>query len=431
MFTNTFAPMVGGLERSVANVHEDLTRLGHFSRVITPVFKGAEQSAGGVLRLPAIKGVGEKDFSIALPTLNLLDHWMEAIEPDVLHSHQPFLLGDTAWRISRRRNTPLVFTHHTLYERYAHYLLVDSERTRQLVIDLTSHYANRCDLVIAPTESIRSILLNRGITVPIEVAPSGIDLELYANGSRERGRSTHRLTANDEVIGHLGRLSQEKNLEYLVDAVVRVLKRRARAKFLLVGDGDRLEWTKTKFAEQGLSERLITPGLLAGDAIADAYAAMDVFAFSSQTDTQGLVLAEAMAAGLPIVALDAPGARDCVQDGKSGQLLASMASRETFATALDELLDSPERLQTLGAAARRAAQAFGRERCARRLLEVYARAIAEFRPPTHEPADLWEQLAARLDVEWTPFWDKVTTIFRAFSGRNEAEVLNEPRLGTQ
>lgn len=421
MFTNTFAPLVGGLERSVAHAHEDLTRLGHVSRVVTPAFKGADESAGGVLRLPAITGVGEKDFSIALTLSNRLDHWLEAIEPEVLHSHQPFLLGETAWRMARRRQVPLVFTHHTLYERYAHYLLVDNERTRRLVISLTTHYANRCDVVIAPTESIRRLLLERGVAAPIEVAPSGIDLELCGRGVRERGRARLGLDPGDDVIGNLGRLSQEKNLGFLVETVISVVKRRPRTKCLLVGNGDRLAWAQARFAEEGLAGQLVTPGMLQGAAMADAYAAMDVFVFASHTDTQGLVLGEAMAAGLPVIALDAPGSRDCVIDGVSGWLLPAGASEHVFAARIRELLDAPDRRDRWAEPARRAASRFGREACVRRLLAIYEGATANFRSATPSDDDLWDQLADRLDVDWGPFWEKLLMAVRTLSGRSDDE----------
>ncbi|MBC7984583.1 MAG: glycosyltransferase [Candidatus Obscuribacterales bacterium] len=114
MFTNTFEPMVGGLERSVADTHKELNDTGHFCRIVTPSFKGAEQSVGGVLRVPALTGFGEKDFSIPLPTTKRMEQWMEAIEPHIVHAHQPFLLGDTAMRIARLRRAARIYASHFL-----------------------------------------------------------------------------------------------------------------------------------------------------------------------------------------------------------------------------------------------------------------------------------------------------------------------------
>lgn len=417
MFTNTFEPMVGGLERSVANAHEDLLSAGHFCRVVTPSFKGAEHSANGILRVPALMGIGRKEFSVPMRTSVRMEHWMEAIAPQVLHSHQPFLLGDTAWRIARLRRIPLVFTHHTLYERYAHYLLVDVERARRLVIDLTSRYANRCQLVIAPTPSVRDILIDRGVLVPIEVAPSGIDWELYAGGCAARGREMFGLRATDQVAGHLGRLSQEKNIGFLIESMLRLMHTRPNLKLLLVGDGDRLQWTRERFEQERLSDRLIAPGTLAGADVANAYAAMDVFVFASNTDTQGLVLAEAMAAGVPVVALDAPGARDCVIDQVTGQLLPAAIDEAGFALAVGTLLDDPQRSRELSTAARDHSRRYARPLCLQRLLELYERALQGYRPDDVLPIDKWDHVAERFDVEWTPFWEKVTTAVRALASR--------------
>lgn len=414
MFTNTFAPLVGGLERSVATAQEDLTALGQFCRVVTPACKGAEESADGVLRLPALTGLGEKEFSIALPVARL-DHWMEAIQPDLLHTHQPFLLGETAWRIARRRRIPVVFTHHTLYERYAHYLFVDNERTRRLMINVTTHYANRCDLVIAPTESVREILLERGVTAPVEVVPTGIELNVFGEASRELGRSALGFEASHEVIGHLGRISQEKNIECIVDAAIRVLRDRPNARFLLVGDGDRLEWARAECRSAGVADRVTTPGMLRGAAVADAYAAMDVFLFASLSDTQGLVLAEALAAGVPVIALDAPGARDCVTHGSSGWLLPADITPPEFARRVGELLEDSDRRNAMGRQARREGERFGRALCARRLLHTYERALSLYQPAPDATEDVWDQFAEKVEIDWAPMWDKLRTAVRSLA----------------
>jgi 1,2-diacylglycerol 3-alpha-glucosyltransferase len=415
MFTNTYHPMIGGLERSVENTHNDLNESGHLCRTITPEFKGAEDSYAGVLRLSALKGFGQREFSIPLPASSKMEHWLEAIDPQVLHSHQPFLLGETAWRVSRLRSIPLVFTHHTLYERYAHYLKVDLERAQRIVKEMTTQYANRSQIVIAPTQSVRSVLIERGVERPIEIAPSGIDWSLYSEGSRERGRRNLSLSPSDEVVGHLGRLSQEKNLNYLIEAMITLLHRRPTARFLLVGDGDRLQWAQERFEAERLSDRAVCPGMLSGTKVADAYAAMDLFAFTSHTDTQGLVLAEAMAARVPVIALDAPGARDIVHDQHEGRLLPSNASTDDFASAIDALLINREQLAAFSTQAQLSSRSYSRSACLRQLLAVYERALEEFEPVDQQSIDAWEQVAQRFDVEWTPFWEKVTTAFRALS----------------
>jgi 1,2-diacylglycerol 3-alpha-glucosyltransferase len=415
-FTNTFAPMVGGIERSVAQAAAFLARHGHLCRIVTPAFTGAERSREGVLRLPAIKGIGEKGFSLRLPLPGRVESWMEAIEPEVLHAHQPFMLGDTAWRVARARHVPLVFTHHTLYERYADQLPLNEETARRLLLSLTTHFANRCDVCLAPTGSVAALMRERGIEAPIEVVPTGITVEIYATGDAVRARQAHSLPDRGPVIGHLGRLVEAKNLRYLVQAASELLTRREDAVFLLVGEGDELESALRHFEEAGVRDRAISAGTLTGPAVADAYAAMDLFLFASHTDTQGLVLAEAMAAGAVVLALDAPGARDCVADGRSGILLPSKAPPTAMAQAAEALLADPGRLEALSRGAREHALEFDEERCGTRLLAVYEEAIeAGARQPAPATLSSWEHWLQRVEDEWDLLADKLEITREAIS----------------
>jgi 1,2-diacylglycerol 3-alpha-glucosyltransferase len=198
---------------------------------------------------------------------------------------------------------------------------------------------------------------------------------------------------------------------------------RGPARLLLVGEGDQLDWARSRVADAGLADRLVAPGALTGALLADAYAAMDIFVFASRTDTQGLVLAEAMAAGVVVVALDAPGARDCIEHGRTGWLLSSQATEGEFAATVEQVLAQGETRRAMGERARAVARGFDRTACARRLLEVYERALDAYREDEAESGDRWEQIAQRFDVEWTPFWEKVTTAFRALSSRPDVQAL--------
>ncbi|MCB0361059.1 MAG: glycosyltransferase, partial [Bdellovibrionales bacterium] len=178
------------------------------------------------------------------------------------------------------------------------------------------------------------------------------------------------------VIGHVGRLAAEKNLAYLTEAVARCLRGRDDAGFLVVGDGDeRDEVSRILTREAGVGRAFVV-GSLSGDDLTDAYAAIDVFAFSSQSETQGMVLAEAMAAGAPVVALDGPGVRDIVIDGRNGRLLDSDADRDTFAKALGDMLDDPELKGAWRDAALSRAGDFSTAACVEEMLACYGRAIA-------------------------------------------------------
>lgn len=401
MATNTFTPHVGGVARSIEAFTAEYRRRGHRVLVVASEFDGQPADEVDVVRIPAIQNFNGSDFSVVLPVPRFLTAGIEAFDPDVVHAHHPFLLGATAARIAHFYDRPLVFTHHTMYEQYTHYVPGDSPAMKRFVVDLATHFANLCDSVIAPSGTIADVLRRRGVRVPIEVIPTGVPVERFASGDRAGFRLRQGIRSNAFVVGHVGRLAPEKNLAFLSDAAVRFLHARPEAEFLVVGSGPMQPVLRERFATQDLSARLHLAGTLEGQHLADAYNAMDAFAFSSKSETQGMVLAEAMAAGLPAVALDAPGVREVVRDGDNGRLLAGTATAQEFAAAIDWL-----RCRTAGERARLVDGARGTahelslSRTADRSLALYSRLARHGRHDGSEAYQLWSATRRLIETEW-------------------------------
>lgn len=385
MFTNLFAPLVGGTERSVATFAEDLRGLGHDVLVVTWQQEGTPASERGILRLP---------FP-SQPEDGILGDFA----PDAIHAHQPFLIGALAFRLAASRGLPFVHTHHTLHarpeDRVALSALAPLEETAK---DLAIACSNHSHAVIAPTGSIASILKSQGIRGDISILPTGIDTKAFSRGDGSSFRRRHDLPSNAFVVGHLGRLVPAKRAVYLAEAVSTFLSGSPQARALFCGEGESAGDVRARFAEAGVEDRLALLGELPDAEVPDAYAAMDLFAFASLTDTQGLVLLEAMAAGTPVLALRATGPQDLFPDGHGGRLLDPDAPPAAFAAAIAELAASSLRT-SLSAAARRRAAAFDRGRCARRLLSIYEKAIARARHGG-PPAGVLAPLQAKVEREW-------------------------------
>lgn len=407
MFTNTYLPHVGGVARSVKTLEDECRKLGHEVKVIAPEFDGAEDSPH-VLRVPAIQNFNGSDFAVRLPAPALIRDFMDEFRPDVIHSHHPFLLGDTALRQAWRLEIPVVFTHHTLYERYTHYVPLDSPTLKQMAIQLASEYCNLCSEVIAPSESIRALLRERGVTKPISAIPTGIDTSFFAGGDGTRFRRREGIPDDAFVIGHVGRLAPEKNLRYLAEATGRVLAGDKRAVFLIVGTGGEGEEMEECLEEQGVGDRVYRAGQLTSTDLSDSYAAMDLFVFSSQSETQGMVLAEAMAAGKPVVALDGPGVREIVVDGENGILLPGDADVSSFARAVGDLAGSQTRMRECSERARASSAAFDHRICAGEVTEVYARLIEEARARSESERMPWDPFLNSLEIEWDLFAAKMS-----------------------
>jgi glycosyltransferase involved in cell wall biosynthesis len=417
MFTNTYRPHVGGVARSVAFFTEDLRAREHRVLVAAPEFPEADDSGeADLLRVPAIQEFNGSDFSVRLPTPFRVLQKMEAFAPDLVHSHHPFLMGDTALRVARRQGVPLVFTHHTLYEQYTHYVPLDSPAMKRFVINLATEYANHATRVVAPSESIARLIRERGVQRPVDVVPTGVDLDFFARGSGEAFRRKHGIPEDAPVVGHLGRLAPEKNLIYLAQAMREVLQERPDVHFLVVGEGPSRDDIRQRFEEQGLAGRLALAGQLSGRALADAYRAMDLFVFASRSETQGMVLAEAMAAGKPVIALDASGTREVVEDNRNGRLLAADADAADFAGAVAAFLDQPQRAREWSQGAGRTAREFSREACARRLLQVYRAAREDWaaeRGGAPQVLSVYDDLLEKLKLEWEMIAEKMAAAAEA------------------
>lgn len=407
MFTNTYLPHVGGVARAVGTLENACRAEGHEVRIVAPEFIGSADDPH-VLRVPAIQNFNGSDFSVRLPFPNVIRDFMEDFQPDLVHSHHPFLLGDAALREAWKMDVPIVFTHHTLYERYTHYVPLDSPMLKKVAIQLATEYCNRCDRVVAPSESIVRLLRERGVTTPIHAIPTGIDVGFFASGNGARFRQTSDIPPDARVIGHVGRLALEKNLTFLVDAVARCLRQAPDAVFLLVGDGDARGTMTGRLAAEGVGHQVRAVGKRSGQELADAYCAMDWFVFASQTETQGLVIAEAMAAGNPVVALDGPGVREIVRDGKNGILLAGRASAGQFATALVTLMDDAEQSRRMAEAARGTAEGYSIKRCVRRMLDCYEDVIARHEPSSNPDPMPWDRFLTGVGIEWELLVEKMS-----------------------
>ena len=427
MFTNTYAPHVGGVARSVAGFAEEFRRQGHRVLVVAPTFDGTTDDEPNVLRVPAIEHFRDSDFSLPLPIPVTTHNEIEEFGPNVIHSHHPFLLGHSALRAAALYDLPVVFTHHTQYHKYTHYIAGDWEVWKRLIVDMATGYCNLCDAVIAPSQSIVDFLRDHEVTARIEVIPTGVDFEWFSRGDRQAARQELGFAPDDFVVGHVGRLAPEKNLEFLSRAVAAFLRKHSQARFLLVGKGKQEQTMEDCLTQAGVRDRLVHTGILEREKLRAAYHAMNVFAFSSKSETQGMVLTEAMAAGVPVVALRAPGVSDVVRDGVNGRMLDD-EDEAAFTAALEWVaVQPPDVRQSLAEGARRTAREFSMPRCAARMLALYESLASELRREraVQEDESVWSSAVRRVREELR-IWSNVgTAVERAVLGFGTAD-LEEP-----
>ena len=400
MATNTYLPHVGGVARSVEGFASEFRRRGHRVVIVAPIFEGIPVRETDVIRIPAVQNFNGSDFSVPIPLSGKVISTLKTFAPQVVHSHHPFLLGDTALRISATREIPVVFTHHTMYEKYTHYVPGDSPRLKRFVLDLVTGYCNLCDAVIAPSETVAEEIVHRGVKVPVTIVPTGVNLKVFSSGDGHAFRNRTGIPRDAFLVGHVGRLAPEKNLAFLAEAVVRFLLRDRRARFFLAGEGPMKKEIERTFAARGLADRFHSRGVMDHPELASAYKGMDVFAFTSRTETQGMVVTEAMAAGTSVVALDGSGVREVVRDGENGRLLPR-EDPEEFASALAWTAGlSLEERRRLGEGIARTADEFSMPRTAAKTLVLYE-SLIRIKPArkTIEPSP-WTSARKFAGEEW-------------------------------
>jgi glycosyltransferase involved in cell wall biosynthesis len=335
--TNNFTPYSAGVVSSIKATISALQKYGHKVTVITLDFDGKQHDdLPYVHRLICPIKFYHRQNPIGLPwrALQQIDKIMQVELPDVVHSHHPFGLGWHAQKIAHMYNVPIVFTHHTMYEDFSHYVPFYQPLVKQITNSLVIKYCNDVDHIIAPSSAVKNMLQSKKIITPVTCLPSPI-IKLFEDQEQQvqvpYKKGPFKLIA-------VSRFVPEKNLHALLD-LMKLLPRNVT--LILVGYG--ILYTKLKsyaFDELHLeTDRVTFLYKPEKPLLQKAYQAAHCFLFTSKTDTQGLVLAESMSCSTPVIALDGPGQRDIVVDGVNGFIVDDLTQ---MAKVIKKLMHSPK-----------------------------------------------------------------------------------------
>lgn len=328
MFTNNYLPFIGGVPLSILRLKEGLEAKGHRVYLFAPGYRRQEQieDPPGVFRCAPLFFYKKKELIIPVSNIFSSDirRKFKRIDPDVVHVHHPYWLGGVGRRLARRYGKPVLFTYHTRIEHYNHNVPVFHDLAGGLIPHLLiKKFSGACDAVVAPTNSAKRYLRNLGVGKLILVQATGIDPDLY---SREKGdpRRFAELRkslapANTMLLFSVFRLSLEKNAYFMLDGLRR-LSARSSVPFVcyIAGTGPEEQGMRDYIEKHGMKERVVLLGPVDPEKITLYYQAADLFIFSSMSETQGMVILEAMAAGCPVVTVDSSGISDIVTDDVNG-----------------------------------------------------------------------------------------------------------------
>jgi 1,2-diacylglycerol 3-alpha-glucosyltransferase len=378
LFTNNYLPFRGGVTTSVETLRRGLEARGHEAWVFAPRFPGTADAGPRIVRYPSLPAATYPEFALAVPWSREVARRVRAERFDVFHAHHPFLLGPAARRLARRTGRPLVFTYHTRYDKYAHYVPLPRFLVEAAAVGLSTRFAARADAVLAPSSLIRDELGARGVRAHVAVVPTGVDLAHFAPGDSVAARRRLGLAANDRVLLYVGRLDREKSVGKILAAFERVAGTLPRARLVLAGHGTEADALQRHARRLAVGNRILFLGVRPHETLVECYQAADLFLFASETETQGLVLAEAAACGVPAVTVSGPGCDEVVRDGETG-VLTKPDSASLAEAAIGLLLDDARRARMAARARAVAEQEFDVRLQIDRTLAVYEEAGARVR----------------------------------------------------
>lgn len=378
MLSDVYFPRVNGVSTSIQTFRRDLADLGCETLLIAPRYPASRVDEPGVLRVasrylpfdPEDRVMIRRDFIRVVDTL--------AQPADIVHVQTPFRAHYWGAWLARFWNAKLVVSYHTYFEQYFHHYLplIPAAWLKALSRTLSRAQLNDVDLAIAPSQQMADVLTGYGVSVPIEVLPTGLDPELFAGGDGARFRQRYEIDPARPVMLTVGRVAFEKNLDFLMKVLERVRDALPDVLFVIAGEGPALEPLRSRAARRGLASNLLFVGYLdRRSGLLDCYRSADLFVFASRTETQGLVLLEAMALGTPVVSTAVMGTQSVLADAPGAIVVEEDV--DAFAGVAIRLLADPVERKTLARLAARdiAARWSGRE-MARRLLELYRKVVA-------------------------------------------------------
>lgn len=372
MVSDVYFPRVNGVSTSIETFRRTLAACGVEVRLVVPRY-GDEADEPGVIRVTGRPLPGDPEDRLV--GWRAMHHAVQeaARDCDLIHIQTPFVAHYAGLAAARRLRLPVLATYHTLFEEYLqHYApWLPAGWLRRQARVFSRRQCNALDVVLVPSTAMRARLVEYGVSIPLHILPTGIPLDRFAAGRSAEFRFRHGILARSPVALFVGRVAHEKNIGFLLEALVHARRRCPDLQLVVAGKGPALASLRQQAADLDLYEAVIFIGYLdRRHELPDCYAAADVFVFASRTETQGLVLLEAMAAGLPVVGLAVMGTVDILAPER-GAIVAEDDCR-AFGETLGELMTRPAEWRRLHAEAPAYAAEWSDTAMAARLATVYA-----------------------------------------------------------
>jgi len=364
MFSNNYFPVIGGVPISIKRLAKALRERGHQVKIFAPEYKEETDEEPNIIRCKSIYHYEEAglDFPVTNIFSPQIKKDFKAGDFDLVHAHHPFWLGNKGRKLAEKFNLPIAFTYHTRLEKYSHYvpniLFMRKFFKNRLSHFLIRNFANNTDAVFAPTGSTKEYLRNIGVSRFIKVMPTGIDFDYYDLDQRQIDLLRDNLVGDsDYLLISVSRLSKEKNLYFLLNGIKKLKEKyELNFKLVIIGSGSEKENIEDFIKDNQLQNEIELIGAVDFKEMAKYYLAADLFVFASTTETQGMVLLEAMAGYNPVVAVKSSGIDDIIENGYNG--FKTEEDLDKWSSKIKEILSDKEKFEQNSKKARNMAESY-------------------------------------------------------------------------
>ncbi len=372
MISDVYFPRVNGVSTSIQTFKNSLTELGHQVDLIAPYYPN-ETEEDGLIRIPSrYLFVDPEDRMMQMREIMKLIPRLKANQYDIIHIHTPFVAHYAGVKLARALGIPAIESYHTYFEEYLfHYIPFLPKRfMRYLARRFSRQQCKEVDRVIVPSSAMRDVLSNYGIATEMNTLPTGLKLHDFKAGDRIAFCQHHGIDPQRPILVHIGRVAFEKNIDFLLECVTRAKHKTPNLLFIIAGEGPALPKLKKRAAHLGLKDNVFFIGYLKrGQPLWDCYCAANAFIFASHTETQGLVLLEAMALGVPVISTEAMGTLDILAPRKGA--LVAQPNVNDFANKIIMLLNEPALQRSLSEEGRQYVHQWSTERMTEKLVTLY------------------------------------------------------------
>ena len=380
MISDVYFPRINGVSTSIQTFRRGLHAAGHETILIAPEYPGAAaDTEPGILRVPSRAVPRDpEDRAMKLGAIRALRQQLERLEPELVHIQTPFIAHYQGTALARALRVPVIETYHTYFEEYLHHYvpLLPRAVMRFIARRFTVSQCNVLDALVVPSRAMEQALLDYGVQCPMHIIPTGMEMDRFASGDGQRFRAQLGIAPGQPVLVHVGRIAHEKNIEFLFRMFEIVVRSKPGAVFVVAGEGPALTSCKAYVRTLGLAQQVRFVGYLSREReLLDCYRAGDLFVFSSRTETQGLVLLESLALGVPVVSTAHMGTADIVNPQRGAHVAPD--DENEFANIVVRLLEDAPRRAAMSSEGRAYAATWSATAMADRLAGLYSAVIGQ------------------------------------------------------